>query len=171
MAYFNNNANFYPTSSASGEPYEYPFLGQRLVTEGPDIQAHHALANRWNMTEQPGPMVGEPTSPQVTANGKCRCNLFVGWCLTRESPESVVSATSYMTQVDGYSQLSYSGYQWPAVGLQAGSHHSDFLRRDHSFASIATLETSTRSRIVPLSYWGDNQSESLNSRFHEVSAR
>ncbi|KAF9645110.1 hypothetical protein BDM02DRAFT_3120800 [Thelephora ganbajun] len=134
MAYFNNNTNFYPTSSTFGEFEEYPFLSQTLDTEGANSQAHHALADHWSMAERSGPMVGSSTGYWATANRKCRRNLFASWCLTRKFPESVVSATAYTTQVDGYGQPSYSGYQWPAVGHQAETYHPGFLSRDTSFA-------------------------------------
>ncbi|KAF9646474.1 hypothetical protein BDM02DRAFT_3018631 [Thelephora ganbajun] len=139
MAYFDNdiddNANFF-SFSTFGEFNEYPFLGQTLATEGANGLPYHTPADRSNM-------VGSSTSFWATANGKCRRDLFVGWRLTCESPESVAEATSYVPQIDGYGQPSYSDYQWPAVGHQAESYHTGFLSRGTSFAETVASEAST----------------------------
>ncbi|KAF9650791.1 hypothetical protein BDM02DRAFT_3111584, partial [Thelephora ganbajun] len=69
MAYSNNNASFYSTSSAFGEFYTYPPPGRMLATGGSDVHAHHTLADRWGTAEWPGPVVGSSTNLQVAANG------------------------------------------------------------------------------------------------------
>ncbi|KAF9646524.1 hypothetical protein BDM02DRAFT_3118449 [Thelephora ganbajun] len=150
MAHFNNyDANFYPTP-APGEFDEYSFLGQTLATgyqaESYHSQGHYTFADHSNVVEQSEPTVGSSTSYWATANRKCHCNLFVCLCLTRKFPESVASATSYATHVDGYGQPSYSEYQWPAVGHQAEFYHTGFLNRDTSFAETVASEAST---VVP----------------------
>ncbi|KAF9649843.1 hypothetical protein BDM02DRAFT_1734586 [Thelephora ganbajun] len=154
MAYFSNNdTNFYPTSYTFGEFEEYPFLSQTLATEGANAQAYHALADHWSMAERSGSMVGLSTSLQATAN------------------QPVAPATPYLTQIDGYGQPLYSGYQWPAVGHQAESYHSGFLSRDTPFADTVALEVSTvvpTYSSFPFNYWGDNQNGESNSTFYEV---
>jgi len=63
MAYYNdaNNTNFYSTS-ASGEPDTYPFLGQMSATEGANFEAPEILTNSWDVSGQPGYMAGPSTS-------------------------------------------------------------------------------------------------------------
>jgi len=51
---FNNNANFYSTSSASAEFNVYPFLSQASATEEADSQTYSTLADRWSMVGYPG---------------------------------------------------------------------------------------------------------------------
>jgi hypothetical protein len=71
MAYFNNtnNANFYSTSFAFGEPDAYPFLSQMSATEEVDgNQTYGSLADRWGMVDRPGPMVGSPANLRATAS-------------------------------------------------------------------------------------------------------
>lgn len=78
MTYFNNThcANFYPTTSASGELDGYPFLSQTSAAEEVDSQAYGTFADCWGMARQPGPMVGLPTSHLAATNyGKYHSSL------------------------------------------------------------------------------------------------
>jgi len=74
MAYYNdaNNTNFYSTS-ASGEPDAYPFLGQMTATEGANFEAPE---NSWDVNGQPDYMAGPSTSFGPEASfGEYDCSL------------------------------------------------------------------------------------------------
>ena len=80
MAYFNNtnNADFYSTSSGSGEFDGYPFLGQTPTTtiEEANGQTHGIYADYWSTASQPGLAVDSSTNPPTTASyGKYHCSL------------------------------------------------------------------------------------------------
>jgi hypothetical protein len=139
MNYFNGYAGFYPPSSAREEFNEYQFLGQASAAEDANAQwMYNAFADSWGTYEQPGPTAGSSTTlPATTGYGKHCCNLFADGCLTLESLESLVPATSYANQADGYGQPSY---YWPEVGQQAQTYNSGALSQGFSSASIAAPE-------------------------------
>ena len=146
MAYFNgtNNASFYSTSSAFGEPDAYPLLSQMLATEGVgSTYTYGAFTDQWGMAEQPGPTVDSLTSLATADYGKYHCIHFIGRSLTYESSESAASAASFETQTNGYGQPSYTEQYWPAVGQQTQPYHSGFSSHDIFFASTVASETST----------------------------
>ena len=148
MAYFNNtnNANLYPAPSASGELEAHPFLSHTSAAEEDNDQMYDTPVDQWNMIRQSGPVVGSQTNLRATAGyGKYRCG-FVNWCLTRESPESVVSATPYASPASGYDPQSYSGNNWSAVS-QWPQHHSGFPSQGGPFVSVITSERSTGVQI------------------------
>ena len=67
MAYFNdnNNTDFYPTFSASGELGDYQFLNQALATGEEYAEGWEAP---WGTIGQPGSMVGPSTGLRATAS-------------------------------------------------------------------------------------------------------
>jgi hypothetical protein len=70
MAYFNNNANFYP-APAAGEFDMYPSLSRVSATEEAN-NTTFTLADIWGVVEGPGPMVDPLASLQgVALNSKC----------------------------------------------------------------------------------------------------
>ena len=147
MAYFNNtnNANLYPAPSASGELEAHPLPSHTSAAED-NNQMYDTSVDQWNMIRQSGSVVGSRTNLRATAGyGKYRCG-FVNWCLTRESPESVVSATPYASPASGYDQQSYSGNNWSAVS-QWPQHHSGFPSQGGPFVSVITSERSTGVQI------------------------
>ena len=149
MTHFNNidYANFYSTASASGELDGYPFLGQMSVTGEANCQAYNTHADWWSTGRQPGPMVGPHTNFQATSNyGKSLQPQFY-LCLTRGSPESIASTTSYQTSTNGYEQPSYPGHCWPVIGQQPQYHHSRLSNQGGSFASTMASETSP---VIPI---------------------
>jgi hypothetical protein len=145
MAYFNtNNANFYSTSPAFGEPDAYPFLSQMSAIEGVgSTYTYGAFTDQWGMVEQSGPTAGSSTSLATAGYGKHHCIHFTNLCLTYESPESAGSAAWLETQTNGYGQPSYTEQYWPAVGQQAQPYHSGFSSHDSFFANTVAPETST----------------------------
>ena len=145
MAYHNdpNNASFYSASSVSGEPDLYPFLDQTSAAEGLNEYAR-TLTNQWGMIEQPGPMVGSPTSLRAAASyGRCRCDLFVDWCLTRVFPESMASATSYESRPGSYGQPQYPEWHWSPVSRWPQYNHPGFPSGDVPSASMESSEMLT----------------------------
>ena len=150
MAYFNNtnNTNFYPAPSASGELEAHPFLSHTSAAEEDNNQMYDTSVDQWNMIRQSGPVVGSRANLRATAGyGKCCCGFFVNWCLTRESSESVVSATPYASPASGYDQQSYSGNNWSAVSQWPQHHHSGFPSQGGPFVSVIASERSTRVQI------------------------
>ena len=150
MAYFNNtnNAGVCPAPSASGELEAHPFLGHTSAAEEVNNQMYDTSVDQWNMNRQSGPVVGLRTNLRATASyGKYCCGFFVNWCLTRESSESVVSATPYASPASGYDQQSYSGNNWSAVSQWPQHHHSGFPSQGGPFVSVIASERSTGVQI------------------------
>ena len=133
-----NNANFLPTSSVAREEADgYPFLGQTSATEWSN---NYTFTNGWSMGDQPGPMANSSTSLRATTgHGEHDYNLFIDWCLTLKSPDSLPS----FIQNDDYAQPPYSEDYWPAIGQQAQSHHSNYLSWDAPFVGTVAPEVST----------------------------
>ena len=145
MAYFDDHASFYSTSSTREEFNTYQFLNQTTATEEANYQfeghSYGTLTDLWNKFEQPEPTVGSPTAlPATAGDGKHCYNLFADWCLTLGSPELLALATSYPDQTDGYGQPPYSSYYWPEVCQQAQSYDSGSLSHGFSSASMAVPE-------------------------------
>ena len=142
MDYFNDYASLYPTSSAREEPNTSQFPDQTSAAGWADNQPYNTFTDLWNMPEQSGSVVGEPTKNLLatTSYGEHRRNNFTDWCLTLESPDSLAPATSYANQVDGYGQPSYSNNYWPEVGQ---SYHSGPPNQEFSFGNTVVSEPST----------------------------
>jgi hypothetical protein len=163
--------SLYPTSSTREESNAYQFLDKTLATEDVDYQfddtsiregfkaynfldqtsatedasnlgLHNTLSDRWGMFEQPGPAVSLPKA----GHGKHYCNLFVDWCIMPGSPDSLAPATSYMHQIDGFGQPSYSRNHRPGVLQQPQSYHSGPPSHGFSFAGAMVPEPFT---VVP----------------------
>ena len=146
MAYFNDYASSYPTSSAREESNAAcQFLDQTLTTEGAKYEGSYiTFTDPWSTFEQPGPTVGSPRAlPDMTGYSEYYCNIFVDWCLTLKSPDSLDPATQYTTNTNGYDQPAYSDHYWSTVGQQAQFHHSGSLSQDVSFTPTVTSETPT----------------------------
>ena len=142
MAYFDNNANFYPTFSVPEELYAYQSLNQTLAIEETNNNVYGTFANHWGTDEQPGPTTDLSTSLwDVTSHGKYHCDSITNRCLTLEYPESLAPVTSYPTYTDGYGQLSYADNYWSAI-QQARFYVPEFSSRDVSFADTAASEMS-----------------------------
>ena len=138
-------------------------------------------------------LVRQPTLWRRPATVSIAATFSLNGLLTHCPSESVDLATSYVAQTDGYGQPSYSDQYWPAVGHQVQPHHTGFLSQDGSLADILASETSNveptpssgenifcsetfgkrteQSSLVPLDYWGGNQSGPSTSTFYTVSAR
>lgn len=142
----NNSSFYYSIPSGSVEFDSYPFLGQMSATEEANKQTTSTVDGRWNTIGWHEPMVGSSSSLQATASyGEHQRNLFVGWYLTREFPESVASTTSDETQAI-YGHRSYPHYHWPAASQWPQFPQSGFLSRDGSFATSMASETPT---VIP----------------------
>ena len=196
MDFFNDYASFHPISSAREEFDVYPFPDQTTATEEASHQEQFStFPDCWEALEQPAPTVDLPaTLPAAAGHGKHFCNLFIDWCLTPESPESLLPTNSWATnQQDGYSQPSSSSYRWPEVGQEAQSYYPGSLSQEYSFPSTMAFEPLTVDQTIssgrglfslklrvleclpiitdPLNYWGESQSGPSTSTFYTVSAR
>ena len=140
MAYFNDYASLYPTSSVR----EDQFLDRTSATEEASYQGQYStFTDGWHTFELPRLTVSSPTSlPATAGHGKNYCNLSVDWCLMLESLEVLAPTT---TNIDDYDQPSYSDHYWPGVGRQAQSYYPGSLSQDFSSASPAALEPFTAS--------------------------
>ena len=190
MAYFDdtNSPNSYSASDFPGELNFYPSLAQTSATEEVGSYTYPPFPD-W-LVRQPGPVVGSPTSVWATGScGEYHFHFFVDWCLTREPPEPVASATSYAAGGNGYSQPLYPEQHWSAAGQQAQYHHPDPSSWDislnagvpealtigptpsvgeyHSYFETEEYNIHQQ-HVVPLDYWGANQSGPFDSAFHVV---
>ena len=151
MDCFNDYPSFYPISSAREEFDVYPFPDQTTVTEETSHQEQYSqeqystFPGCWEALEQPAPTVGLPTTlPAAAGHGKHFYNFFIDWCLTPESPESLLPVNSWTAnQPDGYSQPSSSSYRWPELGQEAQSYYPGSLTQEYSFPSAMAFEPPT----------------------------
>jgi hypothetical protein len=151
MAYFNNinNANFYPTSSTSGEFGMYPLLSQMSANEeqGQDIPTHDPFTNGWRMDEQPGHMIGSLTSLQAEASFGKHHQSPHRRVSYPESPESVSSATPYVAPTHDHNLQPHPGNCRLSTGQSTQSHRYGIVSRDNSFASTVASEAPA---VVPV---------------------
>ena len=139
MSYFNgDNTNFYPTSTLGGFD-DYPH--QMPVLEHVDVCIPQTSTNGWSIHEQQGYAGGSLTSLRPEASfGEYNHGPLKSHNLTRISPDSTSSETSYEVQTQSHNRPSSSKGYVPVVGKYAQSYYSSILGRDNSFASAAASE-------------------------------
>ncbi|KAF9782796.1 hypothetical protein BJ322DRAFT_1072649 [Thelephora terrestris] len=146
MAYFNNNASFYPEFlSAEGFDYIYSSVSKASTAE----EVHDALITHWSEPGQPDPVVGSSASLPTPANH-----------------EYMAPGSSWMPQADWYSRPSFADHDWRMPETQP--ELPGFLSSSSSLANALGTEVPTvmpAPGSFPLGYWGNIQGGPSTSTF------